>query len=134
MVEQLTRNEQVVGSSPTISSNDNKAPSQKLGALSVLLVAQIKPDTLRNDYNAIAKLAHEKAEPVYITRNGEGDLLLCGIEAFERREALLVLKKKLLLAKEQRLTGAPTVSLGEPRPRTTGRCPTKMGRSYADCR
>lgn len=29
--------------------------------------------TLRNDYNAIAQLTHEKAEPVYITRNGEGD-------------------------------------------------------------
>jgi len=28
--------------------------------------------TLRNDYNAVTKLAHEKKEPVYITRNGEG--------------------------------------------------------------
>ena len=29
--------------------------------------------TLRNNYNTVAKLAHEKEEPVYITRNGEGD-------------------------------------------------------------
>jgi len=45
--------------------------------------------TLRNDYNSIAQLAHEKAEPVYITRNGEGDLVVMSIEAFERREAML---------------------------------------------
>lgn len=36
--------------------------------------------TLRNDYNAIAKLAHEKAEPVYITRNGVGDLVVMSID------------------------------------------------------
>ena len=69
--------------------------------------------TLRNDYNAIAKIAREKAEPVYITRNGEGDLVVMSIEAFERREAMLDLKEKLLLAEEQRLAGTPTVSLEE---------------------
>ncbi|MEA1960818.1 MAG: type II toxin-antitoxin system Phd/YefM family antitoxin [Bacillota bacterium] len=69
--------------------------------------------TLRNDYSAISKLAREKAEPVYITKNGEGDLVVMSIEAFERREALLDLKEKLLLAEEQRLAGAPTVSLDE---------------------
>ena len=39
--------------------------------------------TLRNDYNAIARLAHEKAEPIYITRNGEGDLVVMSIDVFE---------------------------------------------------
>jgi PHD/YefM family antitoxin component YafN of YafNO toxin-antitoxin module len=69
--------------------------------------------TLRNDYNTIAKLAHEKAEPVYITRNGEGDLIVMSIEAFECREAMLDLKEKLLFAEEQRLSGAPTIPLDE---------------------
>ncbi len=69
--------------------------------------------TLRNDYNAIAKLAHEKAEPVYITRNGEGDLVVMSIEAFERREAMLDLREKLLFAEQQRLAGEPTISLDE---------------------
>ena len=69
--------------------------------------------TLRNDYNAIARLAHEKAEPVYITRNGEGDLVVMSIEAFERREAMLDLREKLLLAEQQRLAGEPTIKLDE---------------------
>ena len=67
--------------------------------------------TLRNDYNAITKLAHEKKEPVYITRNGEGDIVVMSIEAFERREAMLDLREKLLFAEQQRLSGEPTISL-----------------------
>lgn len=69
--------------------------------------------TLRNDYNTIAQLAHEKAEPVFITRNGEGDLVVMSIELFERREAMLDLREKLLFAEQQRLTGEPTISLDE---------------------
>jgi len=72
----------------------------------------IKSSTnLRNNYNAITRLAHEKKEPVYITKNGEGDIVVMSIEAFERREAMLDLREKLLFAEEQRLAGEPTISL-----------------------
>jgi len=67
--------------------------------------------TLRNDYNAIARLARERQEPVYITRNGEGDIVVMSIEAFERREAMLDLREKLLFAEQQRLSGEATISL-----------------------
>jgi prevent-host-death family protein len=67
--------------------------------------------TLRNDYNAIAKLVHERQEPVYITRNGEGDIVVMSIEAFERREAMLDLREKLLFAEQQRLSGEAAISL-----------------------
>jgi prevent-host-death family protein len=67
--------------------------------------------TLRNNYNSIAKLAREKKEPVYITRNGEGDLVVMSIEAYEKREAMLNLREKILYAEAQRLSAEPTISL-----------------------
>lgn len=74
----------------------------------------IKPSTtLRNDYNSISNLVRESAEPVYITKNGEGDMVVMSIEAFESREKLLDLKEKLLLAEEQRINGEETISLKE---------------------
>ena len=40
---------------------------------------------LRNDYASISNLAKETKEPIYITKNGEGDLVLMSIDAFEKR-------------------------------------------------
>ena len=40
---------------------------------------------LRNDYATISALAKETKEPIYITKNGEGDLVLMSIDAFEKR-------------------------------------------------
>jgi len=69
--------------------------------------------TLRNDYNSISKLAHERAEPVYITKNGEGDLVVLSIEAFELREEVYRLRAELALREKQRLAGVKTFSLDE---------------------
>ena len=50
----------------------------------------IKASTaLRNDYAGISNLAKETNEPIYITKNGDGDLVVMYIEAFEKREQLL---------------------------------------------
>ena len=74
----------------------------------------IKPSTtLRNNYNLISKMSHEKAEPIYITKNGEGDVVVISIEAYEEREAMLDLREKLMLAEQQRLAGEPTITLDE---------------------
>ena len=57
----------------------------------------IKSSTaLRNDYGMISDLAHDEAEPIYITKNGEGDLVVMSIEAFEQREESLKLRAKLV--------------------------------------
>ena len=49
----------------------------------------IKPSTaLRNEYGTISDMAHKEDGPIYITKNGEGDLVVMSIEAFERREAM----------------------------------------------
>ncbi len=66
--------------------------------------------TLRNDYVTISNLAHEAAEPIYITKNGEGDIVVMSIEAFEKREQVLKLRAKIMAAENSRLVGAPTIS------------------------
>ena len=38
---------------------------------------------IRNNYNEISNLCKESGEPVYLTKNGEGDLVVMDIIAFE---------------------------------------------------
>ena len=66
---------------------------------------------LRNDYASISNLAKESNEPIYITKNGEGDMVLMSIEAYEKREQLLQLRAKVLQAEQERIDGAPTISV-----------------------
>lgn len=69
--------------------------------------------TLRNDYNTISNLAHKVDDPIYITKNGEGDIVVMSIEAFEKREELLKLKSRLAQAENERLSGEKTMSFDE---------------------
>lgn len=74
----------------------------------------IKPSTaLRNDYQSLSSMVKETAEPIYITKNGEGDMVILSIEAFERREEMLKLRERLLYSEQERLSGARTYSLEE---------------------
>jgi PHD/YefM family antitoxin component YafN of YafNO toxin-antitoxin module len=38
---------------------------------------------LRNNYNEISTFCHESREPVFITKNGQGDLAVMSIETYE---------------------------------------------------
>ena len=38
---------------------------------------------LRNSYNEISTFCHKYAEPVFMTKNGKGDLAVMSIEAYE---------------------------------------------------
>ena len=70
---------------------------------------------LRNDYASISNLAKETKEPIFITKNGEGDLVLMSIDAFEKREQLLGLRAKVLQAEQERVDGAKTLSISQAR-------------------
>lgn len=72
---------------------------------------------LRNDYTSISNLAKETQEPIYITKNGEGDLVLMSIEAFEKREQMLKLREKILQAEQERMEGVETLSVAEAKKR-----------------
>lgn len=76
----------------------------------------IKPTSaLRTELGEITKICKERSEPVYLTKNGEGELVVMSIAAFERREAMLSLRAKLLDAEQQRLSGAPTYTTNDVR-------------------
>ena len=70
---------------------------------------------LRNEYGAISDLAKTTKEPIYITKNGEGDLVVMSIDAFEKREQMLELRAKVLQAEQERIEGAGTMSVSEAR-------------------
>lgn len=70
---------------------------------------------LRNEYTVVSDLAKKTMEPIYITRNGEGDGVYMNIDAFERREQMLNMRERVLLAEEERLSGAETLSISEAR-------------------
>ena len=45
----------------------------------------IRPSAyLRNNYNEISEFCHSKMEPVFITKNGHGDLAVLSIDAYEK--------------------------------------------------
>lgn len=64
----------------------------------------IKPiSDLRNNFNEISEICHTQGEPVFITKNGKGDLVIMSIAKYEQIEALLDLYHKLGIAEEQAL-------------------------------
>ena len=79
---------------------------------------QIKSSTaLRNDYAAISQLAHETQEPIYITKNGDGDVVVQSIDAYEAREKMLEHRAAVLEAEFSRLNGEPSYTVEEARAR-----------------
>ena len=50
---------------------------------------------LRNGYNEISTFCHQYGEPVFITKNGKGDLAVLSIEAYEQLLGKFELYSKL---------------------------------------
>ena len=74
----------------------------------------IRPSaTIRHNYNEISMLCKQTGEPVYLTKNGEGDLVVMDMESFTRKEKMLKLREQLLAVEEERLAGINGVSLNE---------------------
>lgn len=71
----------------------------------------IKPiSDLRNNFNQISEICHKEQEPVFITKNGEGDMVVMSLALYEQQQALLELYQKLGEAEAQSLAGLPTIS------------------------
>jgi prevent-host-death family protein len=48
---------------------------------------QIRPvSDLRNNFTEISRIVHESREPVFLTKNGFGDMVVMSIEQYERQQ------------------------------------------------
>jgi prevent-host-death family protein len=61
---------------------------------------------LRNRANDISEFCHTSREPVFITKNGVGDMVVMSIETYERQQALIRLYTKLAEAEVEIANGA----------------------------
>ena len=74
----------------------------------------IRPSAaIRQNYNEIADLCRKTAEPVFLTKNGEGDLVVMDIDTYNRREKMLKLREELLSVEEDRMHGGEGYSIDE---------------------
>ena len=60
---------------------------------------------IRNNYREISQLCKATREPVHLTVNGEGDLVVIDIAAFYLRETQLGIREQLLNVEIERLHG-----------------------------
>lgn len=65
---------------------------------------------LRNDYDGMVRLSKEKQSPIFLTRNGDGEMVFLPIELWEKREAELDLLAEMLRRERSMLSGSRTCS------------------------
>lgn len=74
----------------------------------------IKPSAaIRKNYNEISALCKSTKAPVFLTKNGEGDLVVMDMDTFSRRESMLKLREQLVAVEEDRGAGKKGFSIDE---------------------
>lgn len=74
----------------------------------------IKPiSDLRNKSNEILELAHKTNEPIFITKNGEGNLVVMSISHFSKLQSKIELLSILSVAQNQKARGDKGKTLKE---------------------
>jgi len=71
---------------------------------------QIRPITDLRNTNEISEFCHKQQEPIFITKNGYGDLVVMSIDTYERQMALVDVYKKLSEAEQQVSQGIPLLN------------------------
>lgn len=66
---------------------------------------QIVPIKELKNTNRISQMCHESHEPIYVTKNGYGDMVIMSMEAYERQMVLAEVEAKLAAAEEQVAAG-----------------------------
>ncbi|MDR2610224.1 MAG: type II toxin-antitoxin system Phd/YefM family antitoxin [Clostridiales Family XIII bacterium] len=60
---------------------------------------------LRNNYRKVADECISTGEPIYITNNGEGELVVLSIEAYREEQTRQKIKKELLRIQAEKAAG-----------------------------
>ena len=68
---------------------------------------------IRTNYNAVIEECRQTGEPVYLTKNGQGEAVVMDIASFERREQILRAQQMVLEAYIDNLAGAKAFSSEE---------------------
>ena len=68
---------------------------------------------LRNNSNEISEFCRSTREPVFITKNGVGDMVVLSMETYERQQAQLELYAKLAEAEAEIASGAEAIDFFE---------------------
>lgn len=68
---------------------------------------------LRNDYDGMVRLSKEKQTPIFLTRNGDREMVFLPIELWEKREAELNLLEEMLRRERSMLAGSRTASMDQ---------------------
>ena len=74
---------------------------------------QIRPITDLRNTTEISDLCHQSYEPIFITKNGYGDLVVMSIESYERQLAKATLYAKLSEAEKQVADGVDLIDADE---------------------
>lgn len=68
---------------------------------------------IRLKYNDVVEKCKESGQPIYLTKNGQGELVVMDIASFEKREQELQAQQLVLEAFATRLAGEKDYSLDE---------------------
>lgn len=62
----------------------------------------IRPITdLRNNFADISKLIKERDEPIFLTKNGHGDMVVMSIETYNKQQENQALRSKIIESEAQ---------------------------------
>ncbi len=64
---------------------------------------------LRNNFQQISEICHKDGEPVFITKNGQGDLVVMSLALYEKQQAQLELYQKLAEAEQESINNAQKI-------------------------
>ena len=74
----------------------------------------IKPSAeIRNNYRKVADFCIETGEPVYLTNNGEGELIIMSIQAWEEERQQIKVEQALMRCEAEEESGALKFTLAQ---------------------